>query len=270
MLMERITKLSFDEWVDLGRKLHRSSSVLSWYIGDWWIAGERRYGDRAQAAAMGIFAHGFGAMVNMGTVCRKFESPRRRGLLSFSHHAEVAALLPEKADAFLDHAQHNEWSKGELRKQITIDRLMTAGLIDQAAKDPEVIGILELVRIWNKVSPDARRKFLTQAKKAGDVQIGSDSLSRWTDDERARVRDAVINGASFDEVRALLPHRSVKGVMWVYYGERAMLDDYEELKSSAEEDAYFERNAKEGSAALYMALLQHHPELVLNEQRKAG
>jgi len=37
-------------------------------------------------------------------LCRKFETSRRREILTFAHHAEVAALPPDEADAFLDWA----------------------------------------------------------------------------------------------------------------------------------------------------------------------
>jgi hypothetical protein len=39
---------------------------------------------------------------NAAIVCQKFESVRRRILLSFEHHKTVAALKPEIADALLD------------------------------------------------------------------------------------------------------------------------------------------------------------------------
>jgi hypothetical protein len=47
---------------------------------------------------------GFQACVDAANVSRKFplESKRRRLLLSFNHHAEVASLPPDEADALLD------------------------------------------------------------------------------------------------------------------------------------------------------------------------
>jgi len=35
-------------------------------------------------------------------VARDFETSRRRGLLSFQHHRELAALPPDEAEALLD------------------------------------------------------------------------------------------------------------------------------------------------------------------------
>jgi hypothetical protein len=41
---------SFDEWVEIGRKLCLTSKALQWHIGDWWAFGDHRYGQRATFA----------------------------------------------------------------------------------------------------------------------------------------------------------------------------------------------------------------------------
>jgi hypothetical protein len=74
---------------------------LQWLIGDWWRFGAYRYGERKQAV------EGWGWLAvetvqNYGHVCAKFETSRRREVLSFSHHAAVASLDPAEADALLD------------------------------------------------------------------------------------------------------------------------------------------------------------------------
>lgn len=60
--------------------------------------GSHRYGDRAQAAAQGMFGRAFQSLMNTASVARKFDTSRRREVLSFKHHAEVAAL-PEAVAA---------------------------------------------------------------------------------------------------------------------------------------------------------------------------
>ncbi|MEM9085771.1 MAG: hypothetical protein AAGB23_07600 [Pseudomonadota bacterium] len=81
------------------------SKVINWWTGDWWNSGQHKYGERAQAAAEGIFGREFGSLVNLGTVSARFETQRRRGYLSFTHHAEVASLSPDEADLLLDEAE---------------------------------------------------------------------------------------------------------------------------------------------------------------------
>jgi hypothetical protein len=43
--------------------------------------------------------------MNMAYVAGRFAPERRRAELSFSHHAEVAALAPDEQEEWLDRAQ---------------------------------------------------------------------------------------------------------------------------------------------------------------------
>ena len=88
------------------------------WIGDWWAFGGNVYGDRAKASAQGMFGRAFQTCANAASVARSFETSRRREVLSFTHHAEVAGLPPETADRLLDGAEREGWSKAELRQQV--------------------------------------------------------------------------------------------------------------------------------------------------------
>jgi len=50
----------------------------------------------------------FQTIANAALVTKRFEGSRRREVLSFKHHAEVAALPAEQADALLDAAEAEE------------------------------------------------------------------------------------------------------------------------------------------------------------------
>lgn len=110
--------LAFADWRALGEKLCGASKVINWWIGDWWRYGDPRYGERAQVAASGIFGRAFHTLAIMGYVSGRFETFRRRKDLSFTHHAEVAALPPNEADALLDQAEEEGWSKSVLRQAV--------------------------------------------------------------------------------------------------------------------------------------------------------
>lgn len=112
--------LPFDDWCSLGQQLCAAAKGVNWWIGDWWKSGQR-YGERAKAAAAGIFGREYQTMVNCGNVAQKFE-PNRRRLLSWSHHAEVAALPATEADALLDQAESEGWGKRELRSVVNQSR----------------------------------------------------------------------------------------------------------------------------------------------------
>jgi hypothetical protein len=116
--LELPAQTSFDEWVAIGRRLCLGSQAINWHIGDWWAFGNHRYGARAKVAAEGIFEREFQTLMNTASVCRSFPTSRRREGLSFSHHAEVASLDPKTADALLDRAEGDGWSRNDLRRNI--------------------------------------------------------------------------------------------------------------------------------------------------------
>lgn len=113
---------SFDDWVETGRQLASANKVLNWWIGDWWAAGNHRYGARAAVAAQGIFGRGFQSLANMASVCRAFSTSRRREHLSFSHHEAVAVLKPDQADKLLDRAERENLSVHALRAEVILLR----------------------------------------------------------------------------------------------------------------------------------------------------
>jgi N6-adenosine-specific RNA methylase IME4 len=120
-------ELTFDEWKAQGADLARVEKGVQWWVGDWWAFGQHHYGDRAKACAEGLFGRSFGALRNAGSVARQFETSRRRDVLSYQHHAEVASLPPGEADAVLDEAEANGWSTREVRAAVS--RLKTAATL---------------------------------------------------------------------------------------------------------------------------------------------
>jgi N6-adenosine-specific RNA methylase IME4 len=112
-------RLSERQWKAAGEALGRAERAVMWWIGDWWAYGEHRYGDRrAIVEAPGWTGPSFQTCVNAATVCRRFESNRRREVLSFKHHAEVAALPAVEADRLLDSAEPAQLSAGDLRNAV--------------------------------------------------------------------------------------------------------------------------------------------------------
>lgn len=115
-------ELPFEQWCELGQRLCAAAKGVNWWIGDWWISGHR-YGDRARAAAEGIFGRDFQTLANIASVCRSFAETSRRRELSFTHHAEVAGLPASEADALLDAADEAGWSVKELRSRVSQRRV---------------------------------------------------------------------------------------------------------------------------------------------------
>jgi len=108
--------LNYEEWEQIGRKIQMAANASMWWLGDWWAYGEHRYGERAAQAVDSNYS--FQTFANAASVARKIETYRRRELLSFSHHAEVAPLDPDKQDELLDKAEKENWTRRDLRKAV--------------------------------------------------------------------------------------------------------------------------------------------------------
>ena len=93
--------LPFEAWSAIGARIARHSSATTWWLGDWLIYGQDKYGRRYKEA---IAATGldYQTLRNYAMVARRFEVSRRRDGLTFHHHAEVCALSDADQDRWLD------------------------------------------------------------------------------------------------------------------------------------------------------------------------
>jgi hypothetical protein len=85
-----------------------------WWIGDWLRYGNARYGEKYKTAASitGYDAH---SLMNMAYVASRVDPSRRRENLSFSHHAELAALPSEEQERWLGRIETDRLSVRALR-----------------------------------------------------------------------------------------------------------------------------------------------------------
>jgi hypothetical protein len=108
--------LSKEDWLGVGTTLGRINSRISWWLGDWWLFGEFRYGERkAMVEAVDWEGPSYQTCMNIAVVCKAFETSRRREVLSFCHHAEVSGLHQNEADPLLDFAAETIASTGRPR-----------------------------------------------------------------------------------------------------------------------------------------------------------
>jgi hypothetical protein len=97
--------MPFKRWVEVGRELGNQQTTFQWQIGDWWVLGKHRYGERTALVDSNDWdGPAFSTCVHTGRAARAFpeESRRRRLLVRFSHYLEVADLPPKQADSLLD------------------------------------------------------------------------------------------------------------------------------------------------------------------------
>lgn len=89
--------LSFEQWDEIGVTLLAVEAGIQWWIGDWLNYGEDHLPDRyTQAEA--FTARSYSTLTKWSYVARRFPAFRRRKMLSWSHHAELASLPPCQAD----------------------------------------------------------------------------------------------------------------------------------------------------------------------------
>ncbi len=114
--------LPFKDWRAIGANLFRAGKALQWWIGDWVNYGEASYGEK-YIDAIEVTGREYKTLRNMASVAKSVEVSRRRDNVSWAHHAEVAALSPEQQDDWLDKAETERWTRGELREHLQRKRL---------------------------------------------------------------------------------------------------------------------------------------------------
>src|SRR5439155_5100733 len=112
-----LAQLGLREWVEHGRRLGVVGRAAGWWIGDWLRYGNDRFGER-YARASRITGYDAQTLMNMVYVASRYEASRRRENLSWSHHAEVAALPDEEQERWLTRAEADRLSVRCLREEI--------------------------------------------------------------------------------------------------------------------------------------------------------
>ena len=121
-----------EEWEAQGRWLGSIGRANQWWVGDWVRYGAAKYGEKyAQAAELtGYDEH---SLRNMAYVASRYaDLSRRRDNLSFSHHAELAALQAIEQDEWLERAERERLSVSALRTVLRRERLGRGGATGEA------------------------------------------------------------------------------------------------------------------------------------------
>lgn len=111
--------LTLEQYAGVCHAIGRAHKGSMWYLGDAGVYGESHFGeDYAQHFDPRAMGYEPEVAANAKYVCKRFPPERRRADLSFSHHAAVAALAPEKADSWLERAAKEGWIVAQLREAI--------------------------------------------------------------------------------------------------------------------------------------------------------
>lgn len=109
--------MEYRDWVVAGRRLGEMGRISNWWVGDWLRYGSTRWGEKYVKAAK-ITGFDGKTLRNIAYVASRFDLSRRRDDLTWSHHAEVAALDAAQQDKWLDRAVRLSLSARDLRVEI--------------------------------------------------------------------------------------------------------------------------------------------------------
>jgi N6-adenosine-specific RNA methylase IME4 len=134
------------QWKDIGRQLARIGGAHQWWIGDWLLEGDHRYGVKFVEAVALLADTGMRyeeqTLRNCQFVASSVDKSRRRETLSWAHHGEVASFEPKDQARWLDKAEKHEWTREELRAAIRDARQKAAS--EQGSLDlPD--GVFDLI-----------------------------------------------------------------------------------------------------------------------------
>jgi len=152
-------ELDLREWLEHGRRLGLLGRGVAWWIGDWLLYGNLRHGER-YARASRVTGYERQSLMNMAYVASRFEVNRRRGALSWSHHAEVAGLSIDEQEHWLTRAQDDRMSVHSLRTEVrALRRRRAAQAAPQqlAREDDEVADSVVCPRCHNVIDLVAER-----------------------------------------------------------------------------------------------------------------
>jgi hypothetical protein len=190
---EALSPTSFDlpsnlpekDWREIGVALGRMRGSMQWWLGDWWKYEGHGYGDR-KAMVESEDWHGpqFQTCMNAAAVCIAFkETSRRREVLPFIHHAEVAGFCgkhPDIADRLLDWCQEPIAATGkphtilQLREEVR----KAKRLIDQGWTQDQI----------DRRDRAANGECVVASMREVDGKRRDDALLNWAEGEGRLVR----------------------------------------------------------------------------------
>jgi hypothetical protein len=110
-------RLSFDDWLHIGKRLSALNTSSAWCLGDWLAYGMEEFAGRYQEAIEQTGLD-YQTLRNYVWVAKQFPVSRRQEKLSFGHHAEVAALPDPERSYWLRKAEELKWSVKQLRHEV--------------------------------------------------------------------------------------------------------------------------------------------------------
>lgn len=109
--------VTYEEWEVYGRRLAIAERGIQWAIGDWIRHGEKAYGDK-YTQAIELCGLKRQTLANYAFVAGAIETYRRRDIVDFSTHAEVASLPVAEQEKILSRAAKEDTPRHSVRKEV--------------------------------------------------------------------------------------------------------------------------------------------------------
>jgi hypothetical protein len=114
-------ELGLAEWSAVGRRFGEIGRCSQWWLGDWILYGNARFGER-YSRAVKLTGYDAQSLMNMVHVASRFDVYRRRENLSWSHHASLASLDLDRQEHWLSRAEAERLSVADLRVELRGER----------------------------------------------------------------------------------------------------------------------------------------------------
>ena len=162
--------LTYEDWLRQGSKLGLAGRNAAWWIGDWLRYGTTRYGSKYTAAAR-TTSYDRQTLMNMVYVATRFEFSRRRENLSWSHHAELAALAVADQERWLDRAAAERFSVRDLREMLLSSKQPAGRSSARRAAAPNIAPRANSLKAVPARSPSHNFERASQADTATERQV---------------------------------------------------------------------------------------------------
>jgi hypothetical protein len=150
-------RIPFDKWEQIGTVLGQLHASVPWWVGDWWVAGEREFGERAFQAQLGLSP---GTVANYANVSRAYPPEQRVPGVSHRAHRIAQHLPPKERGEWLNRAAREGWSSRDLAARLAAGAITPARDREEKPPRADVIDVLTQLK-KDEVWGDAARDLLT-------------------------------------------------------------------------------------------------------------
>lgn len=168
----------FGAWLDTGRALLTERNECDWRIADWLNDGKEQFGNQL---AFDLLGEQLGiapkTLKQAVKVSQAFPPAHRSPALPFAVHKEIARVEPEQRLPMLNKAAQGRWDEIAAHREVEGYREATGKRM--ANDDAEYSEAMELVRAWNRISPEAREQayaYFEQSAENGFTPINPNEV----------------------------------------------------------------------------------------------